>query len=51
MAFEFRSAQCKTAHFKCIIKSDVVKLFYLEKIKKKNAFSCKFKKNIKRAVV
>ena len=49
---KFKLASCKTLHFKCISKREVVMfLSFFKKIKKQNAYPCKFKKKIKGATV
>ena len=51
MELEFKLAYCTTVHFKRIFKREVVIFLSFEKIKKKNAYPCKFQKKIKRAAV
>ena len=52
MELEFKLASCTTLHFKCIIKREVVMfLSFFKKIKKQNAYPCKFKIKIKGAAV
>ena len=51
MELEFRLAQCKTTHFKCIVKSELVIFLSFRKNKERKLISLDVSKIFKRAIV